>query len=75
MSLLQFRSPDDVKSSQYLVLSLGMSHESKRLLPQVWWHKSWLAVPDRGLSSNAEECSLAGVFCNRRNLQITRCDT
>ena len=35
---------------------------------RVCWHKDWLAVPDSVLSSNVEESSSGGVFCNRWNL-------
>ena len=49
------------RSSQDMALSLGVSCESKSLLG-VWWHKGWLAVHDRGLSSEVEESSSGGVF-------------
>lgn len=44
-------------SGQALVLSLHMSHGSKSLLPGVWWHKGWLADPERGLSGKVVEVS------------------
>ena len=50
------------RSGQSSVLSLGMSHESKSLFFGVWWHKGWLAVPDRGLSREVEESSSGGSF-------------
>ena len=52
-------------SSQNLVLSLGVSHEYRGLFLGVWWHKGWLTVFDRGLSSEIEESSSGGVFSSR----------
>ena len=48
------------RSSQDLVHFLYVSCESKSLLG-VWWHKGWLAIHDRGLSSEVEESSSGGV--------------
>ena len=49
------------RSRQGLVHFLYVSCESKSLLLGVWWHKGWLAVRDRGLSSEVEESSSGGV--------------
>lgn len=48
------------KSNEGLVLFFRVSHEPKSLFPGVWWHKGWLSVTNRGLSSKVEE-SLSGV--------------
>ena len=61
-------------SSQCLALFLGVSHESKSLFLCLWWHKGWLAILDRGLSSEVEESSSGGVFSNGQYLQVARCD-
>ena len=50
------------RSTQGVVLSLHVPYESKSLLPGVSWHKGWLAVPDRGLSSEVQENPSEGVF-------------
>lgn len=47
------------------MLSLDVSRDSRSLLPGVWWHKGWLAGPDRGLTSEGEESLSEGVFSNR----------
>ena len=36
----------------------------------LWSLVDWLAVPDRGLSSKAEESSSGGVLSTRQNLQV-----
>ena len=36
--------------------------------------EGWLAVPGRGLSSEVEESPSGGVFSNRWNIQVARCD-
>ena len=62
-------------SSQGSVLFfLGVLCEPKSLFFGVWWHKGWLAVPDRDLSSEMEESSSGGDFSNRQKLQVARCD-
>ena len=53
------------RSSQCSTLSLGVSLESKSLLLGVWQQKGWLAVLDRGLSTEVEDNSSEGVFSNR----------
>ena len=65
------------QSSWGLVLSLGVSHESKSQFLGVGWHKGWLAIPDRGLSIEIEESSSGGAYSNRQisRLQGVRCDT
>lgn len=50
------------RSTQGVLLSLRVSCESKSLLPGVSWHKGWLAVLDRGLSSEVKENPSEGVF-------------
>lgn len=60
------------RSTQGVVLSLHVSYESKSLLPGVSWHKGWLAVPDRGLSSEVQENPSEGVFSSICNLQVAR---
>ena len=42
------------RSIQFSALSLGVSCVSKILFLGVWCHKGWLAVLDRGLSSEVE---------------------
>ena len=53
---------------------IGVSCESKSLFLAVWRHKGWLAVPDKGLFSEFEECSSGGVFSTGQNLQVARWD-
>ena len=54
------------------VLSLSVSYESKRLFPGAWWHKGWLAVPDRGLPSKVEVTPSGSVSASRCNLPVAR---
>ena len=42
-----------------MVLSVDVTHGSKGPFFEVWQHKSWLTVPDRGLSISGED-SLSG---------------
>lgn len=62
------------RSSQGLGLSLDAPCESKSLFPRVWWHKSSLAVPYKGLSSKVKESFSSGAISNRQYLQFERCD-
>ena len=39
------------RSTQGSVFSLGISCEPKSIFPEVWWHKVWLVVHDRILST------------------------
>ena len=56
------------RSGQGLVLSLDVSCESKGLFSGVWWHKGWLEVPDKVLSSKVEESLSGGVFFQQMKL-------
>lgn len=49
-------------SSQGLVLSSDVLCKSKSLFPRVWWQRIWLAVPDKGLSSEIEKSLLEVSF-------------
>ena len=62
------------RSSQGLTLSLCVSCKSKSLDPRVWQHKGWLPVPYKSFSNKVEEHLSGGVFSNRQNLQVARCD-
>lgn len=72
--MFSFRSSDDIRSTQDLMLSLGVSYDSKSLLLGVRQCKSWLVVLDKSLSNEVEESSSGGVFFNRQNLQLAKCD-
>ena len=50
------------RSSQCLVLSLGVSHESKSLFLGVWWHKGWVAVSDKVLFNKGKTVLLKVSF-------------
>ena len=56
--IFTFRSPDVVQVQSGLVLSLGVSCESKHLFPWAWWHKGWLAVPDRAFPARLKRVLL-----------------
>ena len=60
--------------SQFSVLLLGVSHESKNLLVGIWWHNGWLVAIDKDLFINDKECSSTRNFSKRQNLQVERCD-
>lgn len=49
-------------SRRGLVLSLGVSCESKSLFCGVWWHRGWLAVPAQGLFSEVKESLPGSIF-------------
>ena len=57
---------------QGLVLSLGLSCESKSLFLEEWQHKDRSAVSEKDLSNEIEENPYRGAFPNRRNLQVSR---
>lgn len=40
----------------------------------VRWHKGWLVILSRDLSSDAEDGSSRNVFSSKQTLQVTRCD-
>ena len=50
------------RSSQCLVFSLGVSHESKSLFLGVWWHKGWIAVSDKVLFNKGKTVLLKVSF-------------
>ena len=52
------RSQDDVQVQSGLLLSLGVSCESKSLFPWAWWHKGWLTVPDRAFPARLKRVLL-----------------
>lgn len=47
-----------------------MSCESKSLFPGVCWHKSWLAVTDRGLYRETEDILLLPAVDQKRQGQV-----
>lgn len=49
------------RSSEGLVLSLGVSDESESLFLGIWQHKGWLAVLDRGLFRKVDKSSSESV--------------
>ena len=55
--------------------NMGASCESKCLFLEVWHHKVWLAVLDKGLFPEVKESYSGDIFWNRGNLQFARCDT
>ena len=57
-----FRSSSGVRFSQGLVPSWDVSCEMKSLFPGVWQHKSWLAEPESGLSSEIKRDFLEVSF-------------
>lgn len=65
--IFSFRSSDNVQIQSGFGTFLYVSCESKSLLG-VWWHKGWLTVRDRGLSSEVEESSSGGA-----SFQQTKC--
>ena len=50
------------RSSQCLVLSLGVSHESKSLFLGVWWHKGWVVVYDKVIFNKGKTVLLKVSF-------------
>jgi len=60
------------RSSQGLVLSLGVSHESGGF-PAVWRHKGWFVVPDKSLPS--EVGRILEVPSPTKNHRVAKCNT
>lgn len=56
-----------------LVLFLDVSCASRNLSLQFCWLR-WFSVPDRGHFSEFKESPSGGVFSNRWNLQVEKCD-
>jgi len=70
--IFTFKSPDDVQiQSRFGAFFRGVT-ETQESVPWSSVAQGWLVVPDKGLSSGAEESG--GVFSNSPNLQVAKCD-
>ena len=53
--IFTFRSTDGCQFESKFCAFFRCVCEYKSLFPEIWWHKGWLSVPDRGLTSEFED--------------------